>query len=199
MRANRRSIRLFIPLLAGGLMLGCEAPAGPAADRGSVHLATGDDGVTASATGGGWYNINNVFQVQFAFSAIQKSDGQVMGQFHHRTDTGAGLFDVHGSVTCLAFDLENRRAWIGGVITKNNSTDPAFQGEIFQPGHDAWFRVVDYGEGMDSPPDRSTFVGFENTPGIPTSAFYCALRPWPADDARTWPQTAGNIQVRGQE
>jgi hypothetical protein len=52
---------------------------------------------------------------------------------------------------------------------------------------------------MDSPPDRSTFVGFENTPDIPTSAFYCALRPWPADDARTWPQTAGNIQVRGQE
>ena len=25
---------------------------------------------------------------------------------------------------------------------------------------------------------------------------YCAGRPWPADDARTWPVTAGNIDVR---
>lgn len=180
-------------------MLGCDTPTRPAADAGTVQLATGGNGVTASATGGGWYNINNVFDVQFAFSAIQRADGRVMGEFHHRTDTGNGLFDVHGTVTCLAFDLENRRAWIGGVVTRNNSTDPFYQQEIFQPGHDAWFRVVDYGEGKDSPPDRSTFVGFENTPGIPTSEFYCALRPWPADDARTWPQTAGNIQVRGDE
>src|SRR5688572_7478347 len=188
MRSNQRPTPFLFPLLASGVMLGCDAPTRPAADPASAYLAVSDEGVTASATGGGWYTINNVFQVQFAFSAVQKADGGVMGQFHHRTDTGDGLFDIDGRVTCLAFDLENQRAWIGGIITHNTSTDPFYQQEIYQPGHDAWFRVVDYGEGKDSPPDRSTFVGFENTPGIPTSAAYCALKPWPADDVRTWPQ-----------
>jgi hypothetical protein len=60
-----------------------------------------------------------------------------------------------------------------------------------------WFRVVDYGEGgKASQPDRTTFLGFENNPDIKTSEQYCAVRIWPQDDARTWPVTAGNIQVR---
>lgn len=197
MRSRRRSTLFFIVLLAAAPMLGCDAPTRPATDLRAD--ASGEHGTTTSATGGGWYDLNNLFQIQFAFSAIQKADGSVMGRFHHRTDTGAGTFDIHASVTCLAVDPDRRRAWIGGVITRNNSTDPFYQQAIYQPGHDAWFRVVDYGEGNDAPADRSTFIGFENTPGIPTSEAYCALRPWPVNDARTWPQTAGNIQVRGAE
>jgi hypothetical protein len=120
-----------------------------------------------------------------------------MGEFHQSLERPTGTIDFHGSVTCLAFDETNHRAWIGGVITENRSTDPAFLLDLHQPGHDVWFRVVDYGEGANAQqPDRTTFMGFENTPGIPTSAFYCALKPWPDDDARTWPVTHGNIQVR---
>jgi hypothetical protein len=95
----------------------------------------------------------------------------------------------------MAVDPVNHRAWIGAVITENTSTHPDFQQWYHQPGEDVWFRVVDYGEGSDAPSDRKTFMGFENTPGIPTSEVYCQLQIWPADDARTWPVTEGNIQV----
>lgn len=198
MRSIVRSTRLFAPFIAVAVALACDAPTNPGPDPSRPGLST--TGVSATATGGGRYNINNVFDVQFAFSAVQGTDGSVAGQFHHTTDTGDGLFDVYGAVTCLAFDATHKRAWIGGVITENNSTDPFFQQEVYQPGHDAWFRVVDYGEGANaSQPDRSTFIGFENTPGIPTSAFYCATMPWPEGDARTWPLTEGNVQVRVDE
>ncbi|HVE78787.1 MAG TPA: hypothetical protein VNA89_07990 [Gemmatimonadaceae bacterium] len=191
-------------LLAGAALaaaLGCESPGrvlAPASAPDEVTLAAGaDHGVAASATGGGHYLLQATFDVQFAFSAIQHASGKVMGRFHHSLERPAGTIDFHGEVTCLAFDPENHRAWIGGVITRNTSTDPAFQLPLHQPGHDVWFRVVDYGEGGNATlPDRTTFIGFENTPGIPTSAFYCATRPWPAGDERTWPVTAGNIQVR---
>jgi hypothetical protein len=93
-------------------------------------------------------------------------------------------------------DPINRRAWIGGVITENLSEHPSFQTARHQPGHDIWFRVLDTGEGADAPPDRTTFTGFEGDLEIPTSAAYCAMQPWAEGDARTWPVTGGNIQVR---
>jgi hypothetical protein len=149
-----------------------------------------------AATGGGHYFLQNAFDVQFAFSAAQKTGGKAMGRFHQKLDTDGSLIDISGEVTCMAVDPINHRAWIGGVITANRSTDPGFTGEIFQPGHDVWFRVVDYGEGgKATQPDRTTFLGFENNPDIKTSAQYCEVKIWPADDARTWPVTEGNIQV----
>jgi hypothetical protein len=93
-------------------------------------------------------------------------------------------------------DAVNRRAWIGGVITKNLSEHPSFQAPRNEPGRDIWFRVLDSGEGAGADPDRTTFVGFEGDAGIITSAEYCAVQPWPDGNARTWPVTAGNIQVR---
>jgi hypothetical protein len=95
-------------------------------------------------------------------------------------------------VTCLAVDAELGRAWVGGVITQNRSTNPAFTGSIHQVGHDIWFRVLDNGQGQD-PADRTSFVGFEGI--IPTSEAYCEMRIWPDGNARTWPVTQGNIQV----
>ena len=188
----------LLSALAVAALLACDASTPPttAPDLVSITLDA-DEGVIATATGGGRYLLANTFDVQFAFSAIQRSDGRVMGHFHHKLDTGEGTFDFKGAVTCLALDPATGRAWIGGVITHNQSTDAFYQSDpVFEPGRDAWFRVVDYGQGENAiQADRTTFVGFENTPGIPTSEFYCATRPWPLGDARTHPVTEGNIQV----
>lgn len=178
-------------------VLGCTegpSPAGPAAAALEVADAGAAIGVSASATGGGHYILSGLI-IQFGFSAVAGTGGAA-GQFHHRLDTGNGIADFHGAVTCLAVDDVNHRAWIGGVITQNNSTDPAFQVDTLHAvGLDIWFRVVDYGEGAAAPPDRTTFTGFKHAAGFLTSADYCAGKPWPAGDARTWPVT-GNVQVR---
>ena len=156
-------------------------------------ISVAGDGVTISATGGGHYFLQNAFDTQFAFSAVQKENGEASGMFHQSLDSDTGTVDFRAAVTCMAVDSDLHRAWIGGVIVANNSTDPAFNQPIHQPGHDIWFRVLDNGQGQD-PVDRTTFMGFEGV--IPSSASYCEQRIWPDGNARTWPVTEGNLSVR---
>jgi len=148
--------------------------------------------VTDSASGGGHYLVAGSLDVQFSFSAVQHGDGTVSGSFHDFANDGQGTVDFDADVTCLAVDRDLGRAWIGGVITANRSTDPDYTDALHQPGHDIWFRVLDSGQPGQ---DRRTFDGFEGGT-IPSSAAYCQLRPWPADNARTWPVTQGNIMVQ---
>jgi hypothetical protein len=156
---------------------------------------TASEGVGSAATGGGHFLVSLVsgpLEVQFGFSAVAKADGSAQGSFHQSYTLEGQTTSYWGSVTCLSVDTVNQRAWIGGVLTKAQSDDPAAR----QVGEDVWFRVVDYDDddpGQD-PADRSTVFGF--TPLFESSAAYCAGRPWPADDARTWPVIAGNINVR---
>jgi hypothetical protein len=164
----------------------------PAAGSGAADLGRG---VVISTTGSGMYDAGVI--VEFSMSAHQKADGRALGEFRHRTELGGLVIDVSGRVTCVAVDSANRRAWIGGVVTENNSEHPSFTGAIHQVGRDVWFRVLDSGEGQGDP-DRTTFLGFEGAAGIVTSAEYCEAQIWPNDppNDRTSPLTAGNIQVR---
>lgn len=194
----RWSWRFF--LIAAGAVSGCDSSA--TTEVASIRtdndprFSVTDQSDRISATGGGHYLLQGIVEVKFAFSAIRHADGRTAGQFHQKFVNGGFLVDFSGEVTCMAVDPVMHRAWIGGVITKNESTDPSVSGGIFEPGHDVWFRVVDYGEGSNAlQADRTTFLGFENNPTIKSSAQYCAERPWPAGDARTWPVVEGNIQV----
>jgi hypothetical protein len=181
-------------LAAAAALIGCEAPApsGPSADGGTASL----NRVTASTTGGGQAQLPAGFSaLKFSFNAKAKADGTADGVFSQLYETASGTVDFAGRVTCVSFDAANGRAWIGGIITRNTSTNPARQGGIFEEGHDVWFRVVDNGEGQ-SPDDRTTVFGFEGGGGIATSADYCAAQLWTANDANTWAVVGGNIQVR---
>jgi hypothetical protein len=200
MRFNPRTLAtlVVIPLVAA---VGCETPtlSEPSASPVARLAADGANGIVLNSSGGGHYLLQNTFDVQFAYTAKRHADGTVQGEFHESLLVDGETVAFRGDVICMALDAVNHRAWIGAVITENSSTHPDFQQWYHQPGEDVWFRVVDYGEGSAAPPDRKTFMGFENTPGIPTSEIYCQLQIWPADDARTWPVTAGNIQVKPSE
>jgi hypothetical protein len=164
-----------------------------AAAAGATSISVHAGGVLA-ATGAGHYLLQEAFDVQFSFAAIQLGNARAFGSFRHRTEDETGTIDFKGEVTCLAVDSVNRRAWIGGVITANQSTSPNFNtAPQHQVGHDIWFRVLDTEPG-DGEPDRSTFVGFEGV--IPTSEAYCRDRIWPEGNARTWPVTSGNLIVQ---
>ena len=161
----------------------------PTRPRGRGDGARGDD---VSERRRGSYRLLDTFDTKFAFIAIQLRNGSAWGGFHHRVALDTGIVDFRARVTCLAVDPVLRRAWIGGVITSNDSTDPAFDTAVHQPGHDIWFRVLDNGYG-DDPADRSTFVGFEGA--IPSSASYCEQRIWPDGNARTWSVSVGDIAI----
>jgi hypothetical protein len=179
-------------LAALALVAGCsraELPTQPdAATGGDTRSGSG----AAAITGGGHYLLQGAFDTQFSVSAITHADDGASGAFHHKTEDSSGTIDFSGRVTCLAIDAANQRAWIGGVITENRSTHPAFTTTIHEAGHDIWFRVLDSGAGPGGV-DRTSFIGFEGA--IPSSASYCEQRIWPDGDARTWPVTSGNITV----
>lgn len=185
------------PMLATALALvlsgGTSAIAGDAGVL--LHAAGAGEGVVASTTGGGIYSFAGVLDIRFAFNARERADGSANGRFHHSVVLDGQLIEFHGEVICLTVDSDNGRAWIGGVITQNNSEHPAFQAAIHDPGRDIWFRVLDNGEGRGEA-DRTTFVGFEGGAGIDTSEEYCLLALWLDDNANTHPVVSGNLQVR---
>ena len=166
----RRS--LFGLILAGSLL-------------GLPGTVSAKDEVT-SVTGGGWFLFAGSIPMQFGFSAIRHADGSVSGSFHHSYSDGGFTYSYWGRLTCLAFDAVDGRAWIGGVLTKVTTNDPDV---TTAAGDDAWFRVLDGGTSGD----RSTAMGFAGA--IPSSAAYCAMQPWPDDNARTHPVTSGQITL----
>ena len=190
--------------LAGAIVVAgaCEHAAAPAAPS-SVNAGGGTaslevrppQAVMLGASGGGRYALLDTIDARFAFGANQHGDGRASGRFHQALAFQGQHVEFHGTVTCVSVDAENRRAWIGGIITENRSEHPQFRAARNEPGRDIWFRVLDAEEGSGTP-DRTTFVGFEGDAGFATSAAYCAGQPWPDENARTWPVTSGNIQVR---
>jgi hypothetical protein len=150
------------------------------------------EAVDRAATGGGHFLFSGFLDVQFGFSAVARADSTAQGSFHQSYTLNGLTTSYWGTVTCMSVDMVHHRAWVGGVLTKVESDDPAAR----QVGEDVWFRVVDYNDDdpEQDPADRSTVFGF--TPLFESSEAYCAGRPWPADDARTWPVIAGNISVR---
>ncbi|HUF78726.1 MAG TPA: hypothetical protein VMR44_07420 [Thermoanaerobaculia bacterium] len=165
----------------------------------ATTLSAQPPGSRGVAAGGGHLTIAGVIDVQFSFTAVQTtSHGDATGRAHHALTLAGEAIEFHTEVTCMTFDPVAKRAWIAGLILRNDSTHPSFTGEIHQPGRDIWFRVVDYGPGGSGDrQDRGTFVGFEGSAGIITSQEYCDTMPWPDDDARTNPVTEGNLQVLG--
>lgn len=151
------------------------------------------------ARGAGTYGIAGT-SADFEFNARQRRGRPARGTFRHTLVFQGLLIDFSGEVTCMVVDADLGRAWIGGIVTVNNSENPNFTQDIHQPGRDVWFRVLDTGPGsVDA--DRTTFLGFEGAGGIITSEEYCLARIWPgppedAENARTNALTDGFIRVR---
>ena len=187
----------LLAALASLALVACDYPRSTSPSSGSdprmerSTLQEQDDAAVQSATGQGQYDINGLI-VTFSLDAEGDKTGKADGEFTIYADEGGGLtVAFEGKVTCLAVDPVNHRAWIGGKIKENGSTDPDLLTDIHRKARDIWFRVLD-----DPAGDRSTFVGFEGSAGFITSADYCAGQPWPAGNARTWPVVSGGITVR---
>lgn len=121
----------------------------------------------------------------FSYNAIAKGD-TASGQFQF--NFRAADLKVHGYVSCVT--VVDNVAWIGGVITRLTSTDPADQELV---GTDVWWRVRDNGEGDGAAPDRTTSLLFTII-GVPiTAASWCANREFRGLERDI---QEGNIQVR---
>ena len=187
MRMNRAPVVLAVVLLAA-----CDSAVGPTR---AIDLRISEtNGAADNYLAFGLANAELPAGFGLAtleFHAVHNSNGSAHGSFRMTRSRNGLTSDIEGAVTCLSIDAANNRAWIGGVVTANNSTDPNQQLEIHQPGRDVWFRVVDGGkDGID----RTTILGFQGA--IVSSLQYCTDRPWTAGDVNTFPVVAGDIKVK---
>jgi hypothetical protein len=160
-------------------------------------VVAGAEGPPPGTNGGGVFRFADTSDVSFNFNAVGTGNGGAAGHFFQSFVFGGELIEFRGRVTCVSVDEAAGRAWVGGVVTENNSTHPQFTTERTQVGRDIWFRVLDGGEGANAQePDRTTIMGFEGDRGIITSAEYCAAQLWVDGNVATHPVTQGNIQVR---
>jgi hypothetical protein len=177
-------IRFLSPILVLSVVAGCRSPADLSAPD-QPALSVNGNGKGGKVTGSFAANIGAAAPIigQFELTAQIDKRGATKGEFTFFADTPTGTIEFDGRVTCVAFNDELKRAWIGAVITRNGSTRPSHDGTlaIHQVGHDVWFRVADRSPGGSGEPDRTTFLGFEGGGGILTSAEYCSLRIWPND------------------
>ncbi|MEX2110617.1 MAG: hypothetical protein WD802_08440 [Gemmatimonadaceae bacterium] len=177
---------------------GCDAGTNPLSPVGRPLFQVGST-VVGHANGQGTFNIGAPgADIAFTLNALQTADGGASGSVYYvadLTEFGLATIEMRFDVTCLARDAALGRAWIGGVVTENNSTNETFVTDPKrQVGRDVWFRVEDNGNGGSGILDRSTQLGFEGSAGIITSQEYCETQPWPAAPAH--PVTSGNISIR---
>ncbi len=180
------------------LLLACDMSREPTSPAESMLFGAGSR-VTGHANGSGAFNIGAPgADIAFDLNALLRADGSATGSVNYITDLtefGLGTIEIQFDVTCLALNAALGRAWIGGVVTANNSTNQTFATDpVRQPGRDVWFRIEDNGNGGSGTADRSTQLGFEGSAGIITSQEYCEAQIWPAAPAH--PVVTGNISVR---
>lgn len=188
----------------------CESPHEPDPVQGpqlqSSQQASGQAAsqrVVARANGDGLVNFGSPgavipgADIELELNALLQADGGARGStsyFADLTAFGLGIIDVEFDVTCVTIDTDLGRAWIGGVVTANNSTNETFDEDpVRQPGRDVWFRIEDNGNGGSGTLDLSTQLGFEG--GLTdTSEEFCNQRPWPAPPPH--PLVSGNFSVQ---
>ncbi len=165
----------------------------------STAALNNGNGVVLTVSGAGAVDLTAAAAglADFQFVAHKQADGTVWGHFRQSRSAAAGTVDFEGVVTCLTIDPNfPGRARIGGMVTANNSTNPAFLTLNHEVGDDIWFRVQDGGVGGDAD-DRSTTHGFKPVL-VNTSAEYCALPfdglPW-WNPASIFPLARGTINV----
>ena len=130
----------FVAVLATG----CDDPTSTQLDI-DAQFARGGNGVVAMATGSG---VRTGSIRHFQFSAIEKANGSVSGQFN-LTFEGPGNTHIRGEIVCIRVD--GSRAWIGNKITSS--------GNPVLVGNQGGFDVEDNGEGQGSTDRLSrTFV-----------------------------------------
>ena len=190
--------KISVVLLAAVAITACESPttSAPIRAAGESPSLKNDRGIIAAASGDGHAELPpGLGLVAFSFGANQHFANGGLGTFRQSRTRNGLIIEFAGRVTCVTVDAANNRAWVGGVVTENNSTDPNFRQAIHEVGRDVWFRVVDNGEGANAVADRTTVLGFTGAAGFTTSAQYCAGKPWAAGDVNTFPVVDGNIQV----
>lgn len=148
-------------------LLACEADSESPLNVDSDGLELSAGPVVQSVSGSGSFVAPQGDWRTFAFNARRYADGRVAGQWERirRQPGNASGTKSHGIVTC--FTIVGNQAFIGGNTTSGLLSTP--------PNNENGWRVVDNGQGANSPPDQMSLEFVGAAPGF--AADYCATTP----------------------
>ena len=180
--------RATVGILGLTLGAGCADPEAAAGPGGRAPRLARDGGAGPIVTGSAHIirDIGNGPEMTtFTYHAVGHADGDVSGHFQYNLRIGD--VTLSGRVTCAT--TRGSQVWVGGVIDKVKSDDPA--DHLFE-NTEVWWRSIDNGEGADSPPDVSTGV-LLTLPGTTiTAASWCRDQ---REVVLMRPLSAGNITL----
>ena len=96
----------------------------------------------------------------------------VEGSFSYSATSTSGSLDIEAQVQCTALDHDAGKAWVGGKLTRNGSTDPRYTAEI---GSDVWIHLLD--RNLDSLPPMVSAPTMRSAT-VRSAADFCKRRPW---------------------
>lgn len=156
---------------------------------GAMPTLADGNGIVESVTGSSHMTIplsvfvpgleGNAEMRTLSYNALRHANGDVRGQYQYYLVVQGNPTTVHGTIIC--FKVEGNRAWIGATV--DQTTDSSLVNQY------SWWQVEDNGEGVQTPTDRTTFLGFGT---LAETIDYCA---GPAPNF-IFEIEQGNIQVR---
>ncbi len=161
MTTNKLNIMMYLFVSCILLLLvisvtGCNEGSGPT-ENSSAPVDAGsilNKGTGPSATGSAILSEEDLFGYfqNFSFQAQENPDGSITGSIEFKCRIpGSGR--VHGTIDCMT--IEGNQATMSGFATHSDI-------EGYPPGSFFWFRVIDNGEGDNSPADQ-----FSDIWGVP--------------------------------
>ena len=147
-----------------------------------VTLTTRAAGGNQMANGGGT-TVEGGEKSTFVFNAVKKSDGSVTGHLVYLVRVSN--ITIKMDLDCVRF-IGNNTAVLSGIVTQVSGDNIPF---YIRVGSNAYFEVVDKGQGNDSNPDLISDLIFPI--GAGSANVNCTNR-----RVRTYLPISGNIQVK---
>jgi hypothetical protein len=178
----QRAFYLFVGVMFFcWLFISCQENTVEPTGENSSELKLNKGRVVEKVTGSGHFTTPAGDFRTFSFTARLYTDGSIDGRWVRVRRVNGENVHSQGVVTC--FTIVDNKVWLGGYATHGLYSEP--------PDNEVGWRVVDNGQGNNSPPDQISlqFVGAE--PGFAVD--YCSTTP--EGPAPLYDIEAGNIQL----
>jgi hypothetical protein len=134
---------------------------GPGPEVAPTSLSAASPNASTGGRASGRFDLaspfTNILEEEYSFAALSTGDfPNAKGQMEGKITRAATFQDIHAEVDCLA--ISGTQAWVSGPLKRlviNGVPQPT-------EGRYVVWRVLDNGEGANSPPDMGSvlFVGF---------------------------------------
>lgn len=131
----------------------------------------------ATAFGKGTFERADGKLASFTFDANYTRSGPVTGNITYTVFLDEGKIDLTAKVVCGHYDMDTKRAWVGGTVSENRSNHSEYKDGDYATGGNLWFRFEE-SETHPEPAAQITDMTFGGKDGAKA---FCDAKAWSED------------------